>query len=304
VLASPSRPHHTTRRRRRKDFGAGHQYTGGVPKQIRDLLRAEVQDGRFRLADVDPAGTPGLKKPKRAVKDLKKHRAKLFKLQEKLYAENKRAILLVLQGMDTSGKDGTITHVIGNMNPQGVEITTFKQPTPEEKRHGFLWRIRRSLPEVRKVGIFNRSHYEDVLIVRVHDLAPLNVIERRYDLINRFERHVTNKRTKIVKICLHISYDEQRNRLMDRLKDPDKQWKFNEHDIDERAYWDDYQSAYSIAITRCSTRYAPWYVVPANDKDYRNWAVARILIETLEEMDPQYPHPRLDVPRLLKRLQP
>jgi PPK2 family polyphosphate:nucleotide phosphotransferase len=275
-----------------------------VPKQIRDLLRAEVQDGRFRLADVDPAATPGLKKPKRAVKDLKKHRAKLFKLQEKLYAENKRAILLVLQGMDTSGKDGSITHVIGNMNPQGVQITTFKQPTPEEKRHGFLWRIRRSLPEVRKVGIFNRSHYEDVLIVRVHDLAPLNVIERRYGLINRFEKHVTNQRTKIVKICLHISYDEQRNRLMDRLKDPDKQWKFNEHDIDERAYWDDYQSAYSIAITRCSTTYAPWYVVPANDKDYRNWAVARILIETLEEMDPQYPHPRLDVPRLLKRLQP
>jgi PPK2 family polyphosphate:nucleotide phosphotransferase len=275
-----------------------------VPKQIRDLLRAEIQDGRFRLADVDPAGTPGLKKPKRAVKDLKKHRAKLFTLQEKLYAENKRAILLVLQGMDTSGKDGTITHVIGNMNPQGVQITTFKQPTPEEKRHGFLWRIRRSLPEVRKVGIFNRSHYEDVLIVRVHDLAPLNVIERRYDLINRFEKHVTNQRTKIVKICLHISYDEQRNRLMDRLKDPDKQWKFNEHDIDERAYWDDYQSAYGIAITRCSTKYAPWYVVPANDKDYRNWAVARILIETLEEMDPQYPHPRLDVPRLLKRLQP
>jgi len=275
-----------------------------VPKQIRDLLRAEIQDGRFRLADVNPAGTPGLKKPKRAVKDLKKHRAKLFKLQEKLYAENKRAILLVLQGMDTSGKDGSITHVIGNMNPQGVQITTFKQPTPEEKRHGFLWRIRRSLPEVRKVGIFNRSHYEDVLIVRVHDLAPLNVVERRYDLINRFEKHVTNQRTKIVKICLHISYDEQRNRLMDRLKDPDKQWKFNEHDIDERAYWDDYQSAYSIAITRCSTKYAPWYVVPANDKDYRNWAVARILIETLEEMDPQYPHPRLDVPRLLKRLQP
>jgi len=275
-----------------------------VPKQIRDLLRAEIQDGRFRLADVNPAGTPGLKKPKRAVKDLKKHRAKLFKLQEKLYAENKRAILLVLQGMDTSGKDGSITHVIGNMNPQGVQITTFKQPTPEEKRHGFLWRIRRSLPEVRKVGIFNRSHYEDVLIVRVHDLAPLNVVERRYDLINRFEKHVTNQRTKIVKICLHISYDEQRNRLMDRLKDPDKQWKFNEHDIDERAYWDDYQSAYSIAITRCSTRYAPWYVVPANDKNYRNWAVARILIETLEEMDPQYPHPRLDVPRLLKRLKP
>ncbi len=274
-----------------------------MPKQIRDLLRAEVQDGRFRLAEVDPGATPGLKKPKRAVKDLQKHRAKLFQLQEKLYAENKRALVLVLQGMDTSGKDGTITHVIGNLNPQGVQISSFKQPTPEEKRHGFLWRIRRNLPEIRKIGIFNRSHYEDVLVVRVHDLAPLSVIERRYDVINRFEKQVTSQRIKIVKICLHISYDEQRNRLIERLKDPDKQWKFNEHDIDERAYWDDYQSAYSIAITRCSTKYAPWYVIPANDKAYRNWAVGRILIETLEEMNPQYPHPKLDVPRLLKRLQ-
>ena len=274
-----------------------------MAKEIRNLLRARAQDGRFRLAEVDPDSTPGLKKPKRAVKDLKKHQAQLFELQERLYAEHKRSLLLVLQGMDTSGKDGTITHVIGNMNPQSVQITPFKQPTPEEKRHGFLWRIRRRLPEAGDVGIFNRSHYEDVLIVRVHDLAPLNVIERRYDLINRFEKQVTNSRTKIVKICLHISYDEQRKRMIERLKDPDKQWKFNEHDIDERAYWDDYQSAYSIAITRCSTNYAPWYVVPANDKDYRNWAVARILIETLEEMNPQYPHPKLDVPRLLKRLQ-
>jgi PPK2 family polyphosphate:nucleotide phosphotransferase len=274
-----------------------------VAKEIRNLLRARAQDGRFRLAEVDPDSTPGLKKPKRAVKDLKKHKAQLFELQERLYAEHKRSLLLVLQGMDTSGKDGTITHVIGNMNPQSVQITPFKQPTPEEKRHGFLWRIRRRLPDAGNVGIFNRSHYEDVLIVRVHDLAPLNVIERRYDLINRFEKQVTNSRTKIVKICLHISYDEQRKRMIERLKDPDKQWKFNAHDIDERAYWDDYQSAYSIAITRCSTNYAPWYVVPANDKDYRNWAVARILIETLEEMNPQYPHPKLDVPRLLKRLQ-
>ena len=273
-----------------------------MPKQINDLLRAEVQDGRFRLAEVDPAATPGLKSQKRALKDLTKHQARLFKLQEKLYAENKRALLLVLQGMDTSGKDGTITHVSGHLNPQGVKITAFKQPTPEEKRHGFLWRIRRNLPEIRQVGIFNRSHYEDVLVARVHDLAPLSVLERRYDLINRFEKRITSQRIKIVKICLHISYDEQRNRLVERLQDPDKRWKFSEHDIDERAYWDDYQSAYSIAITRCSTPYAPWYVVPANDKTYRNWAVARILIETLKEMDPQYPQPKLDVARLLKRL--
>jgi PPK2 family polyphosphate:nucleotide phosphotransferase len=273
-----------------------------VPKQLRDLLRATAEDGRFRLAEVDPDSTPGLKGPRQEKKDLPKQKAKLFKLQEQLYAEHKRALLIVLQGMDTSGKDGTITHVIGNLNPQSVQITPFKQPTPEEKRHGFLWRTRRRLPDTGFVGIFNRSHYEDVLIVRVHDLAPLNVIERRYDLINRFEKQVTSQRTKIVKICLHISYEEQRKRLIERLKDPDKQWKFSEHDIDERAYWDDYQSAYSIAITRCSTNSAPWYVVPANDKDYRNWAVSRILIETMKEMNPQYPHPRLDVPRLLKRL--
>ena len=273
-----------------------------MPKQIRDLLRAEVQDGRFRLAEVDPAATPGLKSHKRAQKDLAKHQALLFTLQEKMYAENKRALLIVLQGMDTSGKDGTITHVIGHLNPQGVKITAFKLPTPEEKRHGFLWRIRRNLPAIRQVGIFNRSHYEDVLVARVHDLEPLRIIERRYDLINRFEKQVTSQRIKVVKICLHISYDEQRNRLVERLQDPDKRWKFSEHDIDERAYWDDYQSAYGIAITRCSTTYAPWYVVPADDKDYRNWAVARILIETLREMDPQYPQPKLDVPRLLKRL--
>jgi PPK2 family polyphosphate:nucleotide phosphotransferase len=274
-----------------------------VAKQVRNLLRASAQDGRFRLAEVDPDSTPGLNKKKRATKDLAKHKAKLFKVQERLYAEHKRAILLVLQGMDTSGKDGTITHVIGNLNPQAVEITSFKQPTPEEKRHGFLWRIRRRLPPEGNIGIFNRSHYEDVLIVRVHGLAPLNVIERRYGLINRFEKQVTKQRIKIVKICLHISYEEQRKRLIERLKDPDKQWKFSEHDIDERAYWDDYQSAYSIAITNCSTDYAPWYVVPANNKDYRNWAVSRILIETLEEMNPKYPHPKLDIPRLMKRLQ-
>jgi len=275
-----------------------------VPKQIRDLLRPTAEDGRFRLAEVDPDSTPGLKSSRQVKKDLARHKVKLFKLQEELYAEHKRALLIVLQGMDTSGKDGTITHVIGNLNPQAVQITPFKQPTPEEKRHSFLWRIRRRLPEAGDVGIFNRSHYEDVLIVRVHGLAPLKVIERRYELINRFEKQVASQGTKIVKICLHISYDEQRKRLVERLEDSDKQWKFNQHDIDERAYWDEYQSAYGIAIARCSTKWAPWYVIPANDKDYRNWAVSRILIETLKEMNPQYPHPRLHVPRLLKRLQP
>jgi PPK2 family polyphosphate:nucleotide phosphotransferase len=271
-------------------------------KQIRDLLRAAPADGRFRLAEVDPDSTPGLKHRKRATQVMKTHKARLFGLQERMYAERKRGLLIILQGMDTGGKDGTITHVIGHMNPQAVLITAFKQPTAEEKRHGFLWRIRKGVPDVGYVGIFNRSHYEDVLVARVHGLAPLDVIERRYGQINRFEKELVAKRIKVVKFCLHISYEEQRRRLIERLKDPDKQWKFSEHDIDERAYWDDYQSAYSIAISRCSTTWAPWYVVPANDKDYRNWAVSKILIETLDEMDPQYPKPKLDIPRLLKRL--
>jgi PPK2 family polyphosphate:nucleotide phosphotransferase len=271
-------------------------------KQIRDLLRAEPRDGHVRLVEWDPDTTPGLKSPKRALKDLEKHRTSLFQLQERLYAEHKRSLLIVLQAMDTGGKDGTVTHVIGNLNPQGVQITAFKAPTPEEKRHGFLWRIRRRLPDDGIVGIFNRSHYEDVLVARVHALAKPDVIERRYDVINRFERTLVRRGTRVLKFCLHISYEEQRTRMLERLRDPDKRWKFNEHDIDERAYWDDYQSAYSIAITRCSTPGAPWYVIPANNKDYRNWAVARILIETLQEMDPQYPQPKLDIPRLVKRL--
>jgi polyphosphate:nucleotide phosphotransferase, PPK2 family len=271
-------------------------------KQIRDLLRAEPRDGHVRLVEWDPDTTPGMKSPKRALKDLEKHKTSLFQLQERLYAEHKRSLLIVLQAMDTGGKDGTVTHVIGNLNPQGVQITAFKAPTPEEKRHGFLWRIRKHLPDDGIVGIFNRSHYEDVLVARVHALAKPKVIESRYDLINRFERALARGGTKVIKFCLHISYEEQRRRLLERLRDPDKRWKFNEHDIDERAYWDDYQSAYSIAITRCSTPWAPWYVIPANDKDYRNWAVARILIETLEEIDPKFPQPKLDIPRLVRRL--
>ena len=266
------------------------------------MLEARPKDGRFRMADVDADSTPGVSN-KRISRNVKKHRARLFSLQDRLYAEHKRSVLIVLQGMDTSGKDGTITHVIGGMNPQGVSITAFKQPTPEERRHGFLWRIRKRVPDQGQIGIFNRSHYEDVLIARVHALAKPPIIERRYGIINRFERELVRSGTKIVKVCLHISYDEQRRRLLERLRDPEKNWKFKETDIDERAFWDDYMSAYSIAITQCSTPSAPWYVIPANDKDYRNWAISRLLIEVMDEMNPQYPHPKLDLPRLVKRLQ-
>jgi len=271
-------------------------------KQVRELLVAKPGDGRFRLIEIDPDTTPGLNGKQRAKTDLARHRDSLFKLQERLYPERKRPLLVVRQAMDTGGKDGTVTHVIGNMNPQAVLISSFKAPTPEEKGHGFLWRIRKRLPEKGNIGIFNRSHYEDVLVARVHNLAPPDVIERRYEKINAFERKLTRSGTRVVKLMLHISYDEQRQRLIDRLKNPDKHWKFSEHDIDERGYWDDYQSAYSTAISRCSTDWAPWFVIPADDKDYRNWAVASILIETLEEMNPQYPRPKLDVPRLIKRL--
>jgi PPK2 family polyphosphate:nucleotide phosphotransferase len=270
-------------------------------KDLRDRLRAQLHDGRFRMVDVDPASAPGLKR-KRAKKELAAAHEHLFNLQERLWAEHKRSVLIVLQGMDTSGKDGTIVHVMGDLNPEGVVITTFKAPTPEEKRHGFLWRIRKALPEPGVIGIFNRSHYEDVLIARVHALADLKVIERRYEQINQFEKELVKSGTKIIKICLHISYEEQHDRLVDRLKDPDKHWKFHENDLNERAYWDDCQSAYGIAITRCSTDVAPWYVIPANDKDYRNWAVNKIVTETLDQMGPQYPRPKLDVPRILKRL--
>ncbi|TMF37253.1 MAG: polyphosphate kinase 2 family protein [Chloroflexi bacterium] len=255
------------------------------------------------MADVDPDSTPGLKGGKqKALRDIQKRQDLLFELHQRLYAERKRSLLVVLQGMDTSGKDGTVTHVMRNFNPQGVLITAFKQPTPQERRRGFLWRIRKRLPVAGDIGIFNRSHYEDVLVARVHNLAPQRILERRYRQINDFEAGLVRSGTKIVKLCLHISYAEQRKRLIDRLKDPDKRWKFNEHDIDERAYWDDYMSAYGLAVARCSTAGAPWHVVPADDKVYRNWAVSMILVETLRQMNPKYPRPKLDVPRLVRRL--
>ena len=273
-------------------------------KDVRDLLRAQIHDGRFRMVDVDPDSTPGLKggHPK-ALRDIDRHQDELFNLHERLYAEHKRSLLVVLQGMDTAGKDGTVTHAMRNFNPQGVLITAFKAPTAEEKRHGFLWRIRKRLPVPGEIGIFNRSHYEDVLIARVHNLAKPQVIDRRYGQINEFEKQLVRTGTTVVKLCLDISYAEQRKRLIDRLRNPDKHWKFSEHDIDERAYWDEYMSAYGLAVTECSTQWAPWYIIPANDKTYRDWAVTKILLETLRQMDPQYPRPKLDIPRLMKRLQ-
>ena len=259
---------------------------------VRELLRV---DGAVDLAAIDPSATPGTKKSS-ALKELPIDEALLESWQERLTAEKKRSVLLVLQGMDTSGKDGTVKHVVGAIDPQGCRFVSFKQPTDEEKSHDFLWRIRNALPRPGEVGVFNRSHYEDVLVVRVHGLVPEAVWRARYDQINEFEASLAD--TALVKVFLHISRDEQARRLIARLDDPTKRWKFNDQDLVERGYWNDYMAAYDDAISNCPG----WYVVPANHKWYRNWAIARLLIETIEEMGPQYPLPDLDIASLKKRV--
>jgi PPK2 family polyphosphate:nucleotide phosphotransferase len=253
------------------------------------------------LADIDPDDTQGVT-ARRVAKHSAKHVGVLFGIQERLFAEKRRSLLVVLQAIDTGGKDGTITHVIGNLNPQGVRIASFKVPTAEERKHPFLWRIRKALPKPGEIGIFNRSHYEDVLVTRVKNLVPPDVVEARYREINRFERDLAERGTTVVKLLLHISYSEQRTRLLERLDNPDKHWKFSESDIEERHYWDDYQAAFDAALNNCSTEAAPWYVIPANHKWFRNWAVMQILIATLRGMKPRYPQPKLNIPRLKKRL--
>jgi PPK2 family polyphosphate:nucleotide phosphotransferase len=265
---------------------------------MRDLLRAPAAG----LDAVDPAQTHGVKK-KHAREQQTGILAELDDLQERLWAEQRRAVLVVLQGTDTSGKDGTVEHVMGGLNPQGVHVHSFKQPTPQELRHDFLWRVRQQVPGPGVIGIFNRSHYEDVLIARVAGLAPAAEIERRYGAINRFEAALTTSGVTLVKVVLHISFEEQRERLVQRLEDPDKHWKFEASDIDKRAQWDEYRTAYDLAIARCSTAEAPWYVVPANAKWFRNYAISHLLLETLRVLDPRYPRPELDVPGLLERLQ-
>jgi len=269
---------------------------------VRELLRAHTgKEPRVNLIDLDADQTRWVNE-KKALKKLAKQQKKLFDLQSRLWAEHKRSVLIALQGMDTSGKDGTVKHVMTGLNPAGVDVDTFKAPTPEEKRHNFLWRFKELLPPPGTIGIFNRTYYEDVLIARVHQLATETTIENRYGEINRFEQQLTRSGVVVLKFFLYISYEEQRARLLERLQDPDKHWKFSENDINERSFWDDYTSAYDAALTRCNSARSPWYIIPANNKWYRDWAVAQILIETLEEMNPQIPHPKLDVKALEKRL--
>lgn len=268
---------------------------------LRELLRARPDDD-------DPLGRhktdshPGMKDRKKAVASMATDGERLAGFQERLWAEQVRTVLLVLQGIDTSGKDGTIGHVIGQVNPLGCRITSFKRPTAEEAKHHFLWRIRRALPEPGQIGVFGRSHYEDVIVPGVHGGLTEAEIDKRYAEIARLEAGLAAGSTTVVKVFLHISLEEQRLRLLDRLENPDKRWKFDERDLDERELWPCYQDTFREVLRRSNPDDAPWYVVPADRKWYRNWAVGRILLETLEKMAPEYPRPALDIPALKARL--
>ncbi|MGL5865372.1 MAG: PPK2 family polyphosphate kinase [Dermatophilaceae bacterium] len=257
-------------------------------------------NSEFRLDAVDPRATPAFTGDKAAAAAaMAELQPRLAELQERLWAESRgggtRSLLLVIQGMDTSGKGGIMRHVVGAVDPQGVDITAFKAPTAEERQHPFLWRIRRALPSPGVIGVFDRSHYEDVLIVRVHNLVPRGTWSRRYTQINAFEQSVVDRGTPIVKVMLHISAEEQRSRLAERLTRPDKHWKFNPGDLDERAFWAAYQEAYQAALVRCSPAHAPWHVVPADRKWYARLAVTQLVVEHLEQMDPQWPAADFDV---------
>jgi PPK2 family polyphosphate:nucleotide phosphotransferase len=241
------------------------------------------------LATVDPGETQQYKKKKDVARELEKQRRRIQDLQERLYAENQQGLLIVLQALDTGGKDGTIKHVFSGVNPQGCRVSSFKIPSPEEANHDFLWRYHKSVPARGRIGIFNRSHYEDVLVVRVKNLVPEEVWRERYEQINAFERNLTLEGITVLKFFLHISRDEQKRRLQRRLDNPNKRWKFSSDDLKERALWDAYQQAFEDALSKCSTEHAPWYVVPANKKWYRNLVVASTIADTLEAMDPQYP---------------
>lgn len=251
---------------------------------------------KVKLADFDPDNVNGDWTKETAEQRLQENSVALADLAYRLYAEHRRSVLLVLQGMDTSGKDGTIRKVTAGMNPASFQITSFKQPSAEELDHDFLWRIHCAEPNYGEIGIFNRSHYEDVLVVRVHNLVPKDVWKRRYDQINHFEQILIENGVVLIKCFLHISKDEQKRRLEARLDDPTKRWKFSRGDLAERKYWEDYQKAYEDALTRCNTEHAPWHIIPANRKWYRNLVVSNLLRETLETMNPQYPpeEPGLD----------
>jgi PPK2 family polyphosphate:nucleotide phosphotransferase len=266
-------------------------------KTVRETFRVPAEPD---LAAIDPRARPlGPRDKAAAAAEMVDLADRLDHLQEALYAEatagGRRAVLLVLQGMDTSGKGGVIRHVGGLVNPQGLQIATFKKPTDEELAHHFLWRVRREVPVPGRIGIFDRSHYEDVLIARVDELVPEDVWRRRYTEITEFESELATQGVTIVKCMLHITAKEQGERLIARLDDPDKRWKYNPGDLDARAKWPAYQDAYAEALRRTDTDSAPWYVIPSDRKWYRNWAVAALLAESLADMDPQFPPATIDI---------
>jgi PPK2 family polyphosphate:nucleotide phosphotransferase len=263
----------------------------------KDRRRWVVAPGtKVDLSKIETASTDGAPGDKEATQaTFPEMWARLHDLQERLFAESDRSVLVVLQAMDAGGKDGTIEHVFRGMNPQGVRVASFRVPTEEELAHDFLWRVHQQAPRHGEIGVFNRSHYEDVLVVRVHELVPPKVWKQRYEHIRAFEELLAAGGTTIVKLMLHISKAEQKERLQARLDDPTKHWKFRVGDLAERDRWADYQQAFEDAIRHTSTETAPWYVVPSDRKWYRNWAILRILTETLEAMDPQFPPPEDDL---------
>jgi PPK2 family polyphosphate:nucleotide phosphotransferase len=267
---------------------------------LSDLLRVPTTGEPFSLAAVDPRSTPGTDLDKDTAKvELREVGRELADLQERLWAHGRtggrRRVLVVLQGMDTSGKGGAVKHVVGQVNPAGVRITGFGKPTPEEREHDFLWRVERALPGCGVLGVFDRSHYEDVLVVRVHDLVPQTEWEQRYDRINAWEQALVDDGVVLLKAMFHISPEYQRERLLRRLDDPTKHWKVDPGDVVERQHWTAYQLAYEAVLQRCSTPAAPWHVVPADRKWYRNWALSHLLLEALRGMDLRWPQPELDV---------
>ncbi len=259
-------------------------------------LKHLVKPGqKIKLKDYAPGDTGAFKDKAEVQELLTDDKQELVKLQELLYAEGKHALLVVLQAMDTGGKDGVIRHVMGGINPQGCQVTPFKVPTAEELAHDYLWRVHKAVPPKRMIGIFNRSHYEDVLVVRVHNLVPKDVWSQRYDQINAFERHLAENGVTILKFFLHISKKEQKKRLQERVDDPAKHWKFSFGDLKEREIWDQYMEAYEDMLNLTSTPWAPWHLVPSNRKWYRNLVVSRVIRETLEGFEMQWPEPEGDL---------
>jgi PPK2 family polyphosphate:nucleotide phosphotransferase len=264
-----------------------------VREDLRERLR--VRPGQtVDLEAMDAAQTFGRRRQS-ADQELAAGLVRLADLQDRIWAEQKHAVLVVLQGIDASGKDGTIRHVMGAFNPQGCRVISFKVPTERELAHDYLWRVHQHTPGRGEIAIFNRSHYEDVLVVRVKELVPESTWRQRFAQINDFERMLAEEGTTLVKFFLHIDRDEQRGRFQARLDDPTKRWKFRKADLDERLRWDDYMLAFEEALSRCSTEAAPWFVVPANKKWFRNLAVAEILAEILERLEPRYPEPEEDL---------